>query len=149
MVRIRLKRMGRRNRAFFRIEVMDIRTRRDGRTIEHLGHYDPYVADDQTRVVLNKDRAAYWLGVGAQPTESIAAILTAQGVAVPQPKKKEKTWKSKVRRTPKRRLKRRAAEIKAAARALASAADAAKAAAEAPAEQAAAEQAAAEQGAES
>ena len=75
MVRLRMKSFGRRHRPFFRICAMDTRTPRDGRAIEELGHYDPMVKDLAARAVLEVDRLRYWLSVGAQPSEKVAAIL--------------------------------------------------------------------------
>lgn len=75
MVRIRLKRMGRTHRPFYRISVMDAQMKRDGKTIEDIGHYDPMVPDKSQRVKLNLERLDYWLGVGAQPTEKVAVLI--------------------------------------------------------------------------
>ncbi|MFT5328688.1 MAG: small subunit ribosomal protein S16 [Planctomycetaceae bacterium] len=75
MVRIRLKRMGRTHRPFYRISVMDAQMKRDGKTIEDIGHYDPMVPDKSQRVTLNMDRLDYWIGVGAQPTEKVAVLI--------------------------------------------------------------------------
>ena len=75
MVRIRLKRMGRTHRPFYRISVMDAQMKRDGKTIEDIGHYDPMVPDKSQRVTLNLERLDYWLGVGAQPTEKVAVLI--------------------------------------------------------------------------
>jgi small subunit ribosomal protein S16 len=75
MVRIRLKRMGRKNRPFYRIAVFDARTKRDGRTIEILGHYDPLMPSEEPPVQLKADRVKYWLGQGAQPTETVASLF--------------------------------------------------------------------------
>lgn len=83
MVKIRMKSMGRRHRPFFRICAMDARSPRDGRAIEELGHYDPMVKDLASRAQLNVDRIRYWLSVGAQPTEKVAAILRRHGVNKP------------------------------------------------------------------
>jgi small subunit ribosomal protein S16 len=80
MVRIRLKRMGRKNRPFYRIAIMDAREERDGKTIEEVGWYDP-LANDEKREFVKKDRIEYWLSVGAKPSESAAAILKRQGIA--------------------------------------------------------------------
>jgi small subunit ribosomal protein S16 len=79
-VNIRLKRMGRKNRPFYRIVVADARTRRDGDPVEQIGHYDP-ILRDKKNYVLKRERAAYWLSVGAQPSETIVTIL-----------KKEELW---------------------------------------------------------
>ncbi|MGR3174468.1 MAG: 30S ribosomal protein S16 [Candidatus Scalindua sp.] len=81
MVRIRLKRMGRRNRAFFRICAFDAREERDGRSIEQLGTYDPMEKDESKKVVLKRERIEYWLSVGAQPTETVASILKKNNIA--------------------------------------------------------------------
>ena len=79
-VRIRLKRMGRKNRPFWRICVFDGRVRRDGETIEDLGFYDT-LANDPTKVMkINAERAKYWLSVGAKPTEIVRQILKKTGV---------------------------------------------------------------------
>ncbi|MFQ5687841.1 MAG: 30S ribosomal protein S16 [Candidatus Scalindua sp.] len=82
MVKIRLKRMGRRNRAFFRICAFDAREERDGRSIEQLGTYDPMEKDESKKVVLKRERIEYWLSVGAQPTETVASILKKNKIAV-------------------------------------------------------------------
>jgi small subunit ribosomal protein S16 len=78
-VRIRLKRLGRRHRPFFRICAMDSRAPRDGRVIEELGHYDPMVPETDARAVLNAERIDYWLGVGALPTEKVAVLIKKYG----------------------------------------------------------------------
>jgi len=80
-----MKSMGRRHRPFFRICAMDSRTARDGRSIEELGHYDPMSRNKETQTVLNVDRIRYWLGVGAQPSEKVHALLRRHGVKKPAP----------------------------------------------------------------
>ncbi len=85
MVRIRMKSMGRRHRPFFRICVMDSRTPRDGRTIEELGWYDPMVRNEAAREFLVANRIRYWLSVGAQPSEKVAAMLKRHGIHKPGP----------------------------------------------------------------
>ncbi|MFO0957662.1 MAG: 30S ribosomal protein S16 [Isosphaeraceae bacterium] len=85
MVRIRMKSMGRRHRPFFRICAMDARTPRDGRAIEELGHYDPLVRNPEAQTVLNVNRIRYWLSVGAQPSNKVAALLQKHGVQKPAP----------------------------------------------------------------
>ncbi|MEX0886916.1 MAG: 30S ribosomal protein S16 [Phycisphaeraceae bacterium] len=82
MVRIRLKRFGRRNRPFYRITAMDRRAQRDGRTIEDLGWFDPLAQGDKKSIHFDRERVEYWLGVGAQPTETVAALLRKNGVEV-------------------------------------------------------------------
>ena len=64
---------------------MDSRTPRDGRPIEELGHYDPMNPNAETQTVLNVDRIRYWLGVGAQPSQKVAAILRRNKVNKPAP----------------------------------------------------------------
>jgi len=95
MVRIRLKRMGRRHRPFYRICVMDAREERDGRTIEDIGTYDPIVAEQEKKITLKIDRAEYWLGVGAQPSEAAAALLKQCGMQLPKKSARKKPKKKK------------------------------------------------------
>lgn len=80
MVRIRLQRLGRTNRPFYRIAAMDQRSRRDGRFIEQLGWYDPLASDASRQVSVNDERARYWIGVGAQPTPTVRDILARRNV---------------------------------------------------------------------
>ncbi len=82
MVKLRLKRMGRRNRAFFRLCAFDAREERDGRSIEQLGTYDPMEKDEEKKVVLKRERIEYWLSVGAQPTETVASILKKNNIGI-------------------------------------------------------------------
>ena len=78
-VRIRMKKLGRRHRPFYRICAMDARSPRDGRVLEELGTYDPMVADVDARAVLNGERISYWLGVGAQPSEKVKVLIKKYG----------------------------------------------------------------------
>ena len=78
-VRIRMKRMGRRHRPFFRICATDARRPRDGRVLEVIGTYDPMVPDTDARVVWNLERLQYWLSVGAQPTEKVKVLIKKYG----------------------------------------------------------------------
>lgn len=80
-VRIRLKRMGRRNRPHFRICAFDSREERDGKSIEQLGTYDPMEKEDSKKVVLKRERIEYWISVGAKPTETVGSILKKNGIA--------------------------------------------------------------------
>jgi len=80
-----MKSMGRRHRPFFRICAMDTRTPRDGRAIEELGHYDPMSRNPETQTVLKADRIRYWLSVGAQPSDKVAALLRKHKVTKPAP----------------------------------------------------------------
>ncbi len=81
-VRLRLKRMGRRHRSFFRLAAMDSHSPRDGRVLEELGTYDPLETDDSAKVKLNEERIKHWLSVGALPTETVASLLKKQGIAL-------------------------------------------------------------------
>ncbi len=78
-VRIRMKKMGRRHRPFFRICAVDSRAPRDGKVIEELGIYDPMVRDVDARAVLKGERIDYWLGVGAQPSDKVKVLIKKYG----------------------------------------------------------------------
>ena len=84
MVKLRLKRFGRRNRAFYRVCAIDQRSARDGEPIEELGYYDPIEPDDTKALQINADRAQYWLSVGAQPSNTVRSLLRRAGI-VPAP----------------------------------------------------------------
>ena len=79
-VKLRMTRMGRRNRPYFRINAIDSRTPRDGKIIEKLGHYDPIEKDLSKQVVLNIERVKYWLDNGAIPSDTVAEILLKLGI---------------------------------------------------------------------
>ncbi len=80
-VSIRLSRGGAKKRPYYRIVVADSRSSRDGKYLEQIGTYNPLLAkDDPARVKLDEDRARYWLGVGAQPTDRVARFLDAAGI---------------------------------------------------------------------
>ena len=97
-VRIRMKRLGRKHRPYYRIVAIDHRQPRDGRIIEELGSYDPMVKNTDARVQLRPDRIKYWMSVGAKPSENVEVLLkkymakieqqaaeaTAQAAAAPQ-----------------------------------------------------------------
>ncbi|MCC6270823.1 MAG: 30S ribosomal protein S16 [Microbacteriaceae bacterium] len=76
-VKIRLKRMGKIRAPYYRIVVADSRTKRDGRVIEEIGKYHP--TENPSVIEITSDRALYWLGVGAQPTEQVTALLKLTG----------------------------------------------------------------------
>ena len=78
-VRIRLKKMGRAHRPFYRVCAFDHHTPRDGRALEELGTYDTSIHNTDARVVLNAERIDYWLSVGAQPTEKVAVLIKKYG----------------------------------------------------------------------
>lgn len=78
-VRIRLKKMGRKHRPFFRVCAMDSRSPRDGRVIEELGTYDPMVRETDARAILKGERIDYWLSVGAKPTPKVGVLIKKYG----------------------------------------------------------------------
>ena len=92
---IRLSRQGRRNRAHYRVGVFDRRTRRDGPPIEQLGHYDPFIEDEEKKVVLDEERIRYWLGQGADVSDTVASFLRKRGIERPVKAKKNKRRKKK------------------------------------------------------
>ncbi|HBG78324.1 MAG TPA: 30S ribosomal protein S16 [Phycisphaerales bacterium] len=79
-VKIRLTRMGRRHRPFFRLNAIESRNPRDGRILEKLGHYDPIEKDPAKQLVLNKERIEYWIGVGAVPSDTAAELISKIGI---------------------------------------------------------------------
>ena len=76
-VKIRLKRMGMKKKPFYRVVVSDARSPRDGRFIEEIGYYNPMTKPAEIKI--NNDRAQYWLGVGAQPTDTVRILLKKTG----------------------------------------------------------------------
>ena len=99
--KIKLMRLGKMRAPYYRIVVADARTKRDGRSIETIGKYHP--KEEPSFIEVDSERAQYWLGVGAQPTEAVAAIFRVTGdwqkfkgepapapmkVAAPKPDKK-------------------------------------------------------------
>ena len=77
MVKIRLMRVGKRKQPSYRVVVADSRSPRDGRIIEAIGHYHP--RQDPSEIVIQNERAVYWLGKGAQPSDSVRKLLTISG----------------------------------------------------------------------
>jgi small subunit ribosomal protein S16 len=153
-LKIRLSRGGAKKRPYYRIVVADSRRARDGRFIERIGSYNPMVAKDHPdRIKLDQDRAKYWLGVGATPSDRVARFLADMDMGE-RPVIHEQTKKH----LPKAKAQERMAEAEAKKAAAEEAAAAAEApteaeaaeeatAAEAPAEEAAAEEAPAEEAA--
>ena len=80
-VKIRMKKMGRKHRPFFRVCAMDARSPRDGRVIEELGTYDPMLPETDARAILKGERIDYWIGVGAQPTPKVAVLIKKYGTS--------------------------------------------------------------------
>jgi len=78
-VRIRMKKLGRKHRPFFRICAVDSRAPRDGRVLEELGTYDPMIPETDARAELNHDRFSYWLGVGAQMSDKVSVLFRKYG----------------------------------------------------------------------
>ena len=78
MVKIRLKRMGMKKMPFYRLVVTASRNPRDGRFIEEVGYYNPLT--DPIELTIYEERAKYWLGVGAQPTDTVRGLLKKGGV---------------------------------------------------------------------
>ncbi len=80
-VRIRMKKLGRKHRPFYRICAMEQRTPRDGRILEELGTYDPMVPETDARARLDGERINYWLSVGAQPSDRVKVLIKKYGSA--------------------------------------------------------------------
>lgn len=87
MVRIRMQRLGRHRRPFYRINAVDKRTRRDGAAIEQLGWYNPLEKDPAKQLFLNTERIQHWLKVGAQPSDTCRDFLVKHGVIAGDAKK--------------------------------------------------------------
>ena len=77
-VKIRLKRMGMKKKPFYRVVVADVNSPRDGRFIEEIGYYNP--VSEPVEMKIDEERAKYWLGVGAQPTDTVRGLLKKGGV---------------------------------------------------------------------
>ena len=147
-ISIRLSRGGAKKRPYYRIVVANSRSPRDGKYLEQIGTYNPLLAKDSAeRVKINEDRARYWIGVGAQPTDRVARFLDAAGIKERAPRNNPK--KGEPGDKAKERAEERAAKIAEAEEAARAAEEEAKAAAAAPAaEEAPAEEAAADEQAE-
>src|SRR6478672_12901508 len=101
-ISLRLSRGGAKKRPYYRIVAADSRSARDGKYLEQIGTYNPLLAkDDANRVKLTEDRARYWLGVGAQPSDRVARMLDKAGIkeraATENPTKGEPGKKAKER----------------------------------------------------
>ncbi|MBK9189216.1 MAG: 30S ribosomal protein S16 [Phycisphaerales bacterium] len=92
MLRIRMQRLGRRNRPFYRIAAMDQRTRRNGSVVEQLGLYDPLASDPSKQIVLNEERIKYWISVGAQPSETVRDFLANRALIEKGDWEKDRAW---------------------------------------------------------
>jgi small subunit ribosomal protein S16 len=78
-VRIRMKKMGKKGRPCYRIVVVDARCPRDGKVIEEVGTYDPFISNVDARVTVKRERIDYWLSVGAQASEKTGVLLKKYG----------------------------------------------------------------------
>ena len=150
MIRIRLKRIGKKRHPHYRVVVADKPDKRDGRFIENLGSYDPHA--DPPTIVIDGELAKAWIAKGAQPSESAEKILVRAGVLEKKPavvKAKLELKRAEQTKAAEARAKTRTADAEKAAKAEAAAAakaeKAATAVAEAPAEDAPAGEAAAEE----
>jgi small subunit ribosomal protein S16 len=106
-VKLRLKRMGRSNLAFFRLNAIDSRSPRDGRVIEELGFYDPRSKDAAKQFVAKLDRCKHWLDVGAIPSETVSSLLKKSGLEhkqlrLPKPGKPKAKAPEPVKNEPKK-----------------------------------------------
>lgn len=99
VVKIRLKRMGRPHRPFYRISVVDARVKRDGDVIEILGWYDPCSQDKTKQHEINAERVKFWLARGAQPSETIMDMLVRTEVVEGSEWKKRQSWRIEARKT--------------------------------------------------
>ena len=96
MVRIRMTRTGRTNAPFYRIQVVDKRTRRDGAAIEQLGWYNPLEKDAAKQINLNEERCKYWIGVGAQPSDTVKDMFAKRKLMKTEAWEKERARQRKV-----------------------------------------------------
>ncbi|MDR0679449.1 MAG: 30S ribosomal protein S16 [Puniceicoccales bacterium] len=83
-LKIRLQRRGNRNRPVYKIVVAENTSRRDGRYVEALGNYDPQARGNASEFTITLDRADYWLGVGAKPTDTVRSLIKKARIAFPQ-----------------------------------------------------------------
>jgi small subunit ribosomal protein S16 len=79
-VRIRMKKLGRKHRPYFRICAIESRNPRDGKVLEELGSYDPMVKDTDARALLKGERINYWISVGALPSENVRVLIKKYGL---------------------------------------------------------------------
>lgn len=92
MVRIRMQRLGRTHRPFYRIAAAEKRVKRDGKVLENLGWYNPVEKDPEKQLKLESERIKYWLSVGAQPSDTVMDILGRNDLLTPKLKDK---WEAK------------------------------------------------------
>lgn len=94
-VKLRLARFGRLNHPTYRISAVEGYMKRDGRVIETLGYYLPKARRLEEQQSLNAERIAYWLSVGAQPSETVTTLIKRAGIAIPTPKPRKPRGKRK------------------------------------------------------
>ncbi|MEI7926458.1 MAG: 30S ribosomal protein S16, partial [Chloroflexota bacterium] len=119
MLRIRLRRTGQKHQPSYRLVVADQNARRDGDFVEIVGHYNP--RSEPTEIVVNEERIKYWLGVGAQPSDTVHRILHKEGLIAVAPRQ-QPTKPSRVEREAAAAAEKAAAEAREAAKAEAEAA---------------------------
>ncbi|MEM9066315.1 MAG: 30S ribosomal protein S16 [Planctomycetota bacterium] len=117
MVRLRLMRLGRRNRPFYRLNAIDQRTRREGKVIENLGWYNPIETDESKQVELKPERIAHWLSMGARPSDTVADMLGKRDMLTPKLKEEWETRRARDRKRVEDRLAAKKAEEEAARKA--------------------------------
>jgi len=93
-VKLRLRRMGKKKQPVYKVVAADSRSPRDGKFLEAIGLYDP--KSNPALVDINESRALYWLGVGAQPTETVRSILSKQGILLKKELLKKKLSEEEV-----------------------------------------------------
>jgi small subunit ribosomal protein S16 len=93
-VKIRLTRIGRMHRPFYRIGAYDTRTRRDGAALEYIGYYDPLLTTGE-RVKLDKEKAEAWVARGATPSETVASFFRERGIAYKKVERNRKRNRSR------------------------------------------------------
>jgi len=112
MIKIRLKRLGKKNRPSFRIVVMPARTKRDGRTIEDIGHYNPFSKE----LSIKTERAKYWLSQGVKPSDTVLRLFIKNNIlkAEDYPAKKfsNKPGKKALERSKRKKEKTEGKEVK-------------------------------------
>ncbi len=89
-VAIRLKRLGRTHRPFYRIDAIEKRNARNGRSLENLGHYDPFAKEAEKQVVLKTERVQFWIDQGARPSATVTSFLRKADIRWGNPKKKSR-----------------------------------------------------------
>lgn len=82
-VKIRMTRMGRRHRPYYRINAIDSRTPRDGRILEKLGQYDPIEKNPEKQIIIDLERVKFWMAQGAIPSDTVAELLVKRGIPCP------------------------------------------------------------------